>query len=936
MLQEGKCLRKANNYLIVINSEFWSLKHNKKNQEINLTNKVHMNQEEKEDLNNLKIENRILKEELFKYKIERDEKDFQLQQHLKDINSLPHPLRFKKTNLSLGAEKSSEIDTIESEKIQSLLLWSFTFSLSLNSVVVDCLENGSSSGQQILSQTFLKDPSQRNRRFGLKLVKSLLEGIQNEKSQKDGRTNQNQGDMKKVFENAFIAFEHYINFLEDHYRFEDLLSRDLGHLSIQNENISSLLNEYERIVNDKRLEDSAWGLFYKQNRLSSNLVSSIIVETSYIIQTILESLIKRNTQHHQNCESLKSENNCVPRRSKEICIELEEINVTFKEILNQYSTIKVALEESKILEKRREGKIVKGLDGESLNSREWKSMVEENQLLRGINNEIKEQIFHCEKKSKENEIYLKQSYVCIMQFITQVSHLESIMIDLCDKERENQMKIEELENQIKIAKESSKNNQEAVLPSKSEEINQKEKLQLKQLNLTLTIEKKELQRKVNMLEAKLEVKKDKCKYWKSSVKQLQNEIDSEENFMKACPQTNDSYGDLLKRLISLETRYLMLIKTTKELEKNNEQQNKNSQIISTLFNIIEELEEENKAFFYDKTSFENKFTLIQNKLKKHKKIVSRLKRKIKDLKKKFKQLKNSKISKILDKKKINKQNKITNPVETAKVCIGKDNDENIDEEWRKREIKSYELGITKSSLEFIATILIENKGLKEKNIIKDCMDYVAVLEQGIYDLKKTNSILKKENIQLKISLDAQKLLRKYDKIENRDLKEEICVLSKFKEYYKLQVQYISSQHYLDSEFLRSELKQNLNGSGVHKNMENSSFIKEEKDTLITDREDFYNSFRKYLTKCHYWISSLKSENIKLKLDLYQAQTKNKETENLATSLKLFIDELFKISQKSQKFFKRQKQTLDIYQCVISLPTLDQNTVGKNTSIFFLL
>jgi len=429
----------------VVNSEFWSLKHNNKTLQFDSKDLKNLNQGGNEESESLKIENRILKEELLKYKVERDEKDQELQQFLNDINSLPNPLRIHKVDMSLAKEKHSEIEIIEPQKLQRLLIWSLTFSLSMNNVVVDYLENESfpltdtKPGEQ---EKFSNIPSQRSRRLGLKLLKSLLEGIQ-----KEGENYTNKG-MDKIFEAAFTGFERYVNFLEESNQFDYLLTRDPIHLLSQNENISSLLNEYERIVFDKRLEDSAWGLFYKQNRLSSSLMSSVILENWYILQAFLEHSKKKDTEVNIPKKIAGNNEDFRVQRNKELSIELEEINTSFKGIVSEYSGIKVSVEELRLLEKRREGKDFKSFDDDNFNIRELKNLIEENQLLRGINNELKEQMFHIEKKNKENEAYLRQSYVCIMQFITQMSHLELIVIDLRDKGLAYVSKIEDLENQV--------------------------------------------------------------------------------------------------------------------------------------------------------------------------------------------------------------------------------------------------------------------------------------------------------------------------------------------------------------------------------------------------------------------------------------------------------------------------------------------------------
>jgi len=98
-------------------------------------------------------------------------------------------------------------------------------------------------------------------------------------------------------------------------------------------------------------------------------------------------------------------------------------------------------------------------------------------------------------------------------------------------------------------------------------------------------------------------------------------------------------------------------------------------------------------------------------------------------------------------------------------------------------------------------------------------------------------------------------------------------------------------------------------------------------------QEFYNNLRKYIGNCHLMLANLKKENSRLRGDLHKAEKKLQDTEILRKlNLKPYINELYKTSLQSQKFFKRQKQILNIYQCIIALPTLDQNTVDYFSDI----
>ena len=95
------------------------------------------------------------------------------------------------------------------------------------------------------------------------------------------------------------------------------------------------------------------------------------------------------------------------------------------------------------------------------------------------------------------------------------------------------------------------------------------------------------------------------------------------------------------------------------------------------------------------------------------------------------------------------------------------------------------------------------------------------------------------------------------------------------------------------------------------------------------QEAFEYNFRKYLEKCHYTIGILKEENANLKTNYKKAEDKLRETEQIqGFYLKPLLKELSKASKTSHKFFKRQKQVLNVFHLIMSLPTLDQDTISK--------
>ena len=184
---------------------------------------------------------------------------------------------------------------------------------------------------------------------------------------------------------------------------------------------------------------------------------------------------------------------------------------------------------------------------------------------------------------------------------------------------------------------------------------------------------------------------------------------------------------------------------------------------------------------------------LKKEAKASKKKASKLKEKIKEVKKsdhkspndenkKAEPLResNDDIIKALRNRSISKEQDIKGP-----VAQPKENDGLI-----KTEVKNAELRILKSSLEFVATVLMEGKDEKSKDMLKACVEYIGVLEDIITELRSNSVHLKQENVKLQTSLDAFKVLKKYEKAENKKLREELDLQIKFKEYHKLQSEWI--------------------------------------------------------------------------------------------------------------------------------------------------
>ena len=822
-------------------------------------------QDTNEDVKTLQTENRILKEEILKFKAEGDEKDKELKEIMDNLQNLPHPLRSNKPDALSKVLYQPATEVIEPIKLRNFLVWSLTFALSLNSVTVDNLKSDPVNVE-----------SERSRKTALKLLKGLLEALLSEKISQPGVNNW------EIFEEAIQGFDSYFNFLEGHNRFDNILAvSSVDDVEVKYENISKLLSQYERGVFDRRLEDSAWSLFYRQNRLSSELTAGI-VEGGW---SALDSILKfyRETSSKQSDVQKSQERN--------ISVEMKEINTSFEKILGEYGRRKAQIEEIRVEKLKAEGKkIIKDENIEGV-SEGFRIIVEENQALRGINQELKEKVAALERKNKENEAYLRGSLVTILQYITQTSNLELIALDLKERDVINKEKIDELTALAKLRNASPTKNT-AQDEAKEEEICKRENLQLRQINFGLIIEKKGLERRLLTLEDKLDEKKAKCKFLKGSLKELQDQAEKGENK----PDISDSYGHLLQRLMTVDTRYLMVLKTLKELVKKTDKHHPQAKVTRMMVKLVEELEEENKNLFYDKKKIENELTNLHIKAEKFKRKATNLKTKLKKQKKSIAKLSSSP-----------KKDKSPKKDDAA-------------EESKKLEIKSLELGIMRSSLEFVTSILVENKGGKSREIIKDCMEYVTVMEQSLADLRRDNSRLKKENIALKTGLEAQKALKKYEKVKTLNLQEDIDICLKFKEYYKLQVESAASQ-------FGNELK----SFGISPEV----LEKADKENNVSDNynQEFYNNLRKYIGNCHLMMANLKKDNLRLRGDLQKAEKKLQDTEILRKlNLKPYINELYKTSLQSQKFFKRQKQILNIYQCIIALPTLDQNTVDYFSDI----
>ena len=548
----------------------------------------------------LKMQNKILKEELMKYKAESESKSKQIQDIAEQIHKATYPVNFRE-GVSTEESKTSAYEAIDSEKVHSLLVWNLGFGLSLNSVVLDYLDGieatthqkatGAQHEQKALGHTSQK--TRYHKRSGLKLLKQLLDGVK--KAKPDNVTIDNKESRKenriaiewKDFDSLIADLNEYIgNAAETELR-DIILKGSVGEFEIQHEIMAKLLNEYGKLSENRRLQDSAWNLFYKQNQLSSEVNANVMFHTWSILKNVFvfpsgkKFSKETTTRNFERNVDEKYENT----ENRSFINEVNEVNTSFKDILSEYSGRKIDLDRNRDLE----------LDIHNSSTMEgnWRIVLEESQTLKGQNRELKEKLKFLEKKNKENEAYLRESLITVMQYVMQASHSELIITELQEREINSLRRIESLETIIADYTRPADPKDAQSVPTKTEHILRKENTHLRQLNLALGIEKKELKRMNEKIQEKLESKQAKCKFLKASIVEISN-VDKDSVNLDLHAR-NDPYMYILQRLMNMEKRYITTFKLLKNVSEASNKVESSKIIHEAFLKLIEELEEENKS-----------------------------------------------------------------------------------------------------------------------------------------------------------------------------------------------------------------------------------------------------------------------------------------------------------------------------------------------------